>query len=45
MLKNANRAWEALLGFFGADDVNGIVSSRRVFGIHLLPDLQAETLA
>jgi hypothetical protein len=45
MLENANRAWEALLGFFGAEDVNGIVSSRRVFGIHLLPDLQAATLA
>jgi cell division protease FtsH len=34
-------AWQALVGHFGADNVNGIASSRRRFASHLLPDLQA----
>lgn len=41
MSKLVNRAWEALVAHFGADQVNGITSSRRQFGAHLLPDLQA----
>ncbi len=45
MLEHANRAWEALVGFFGADEINRIVSSRRQFGVHLLPDLQASATA
>ncbi|WP_157182304.1 hypothetical protein [Methylobacterium sp. WSM2598] len=30
---------------FGADQVNGIVSSRRQFGAHLMPDLRAAAMA
>jgi hypothetical protein len=44
MLESANHAWEILVGFFGAEEVNGIISSRRQFGDHLLPDLQAAIL-
>lgn len=45
MSAHANYAWEVLVAFFGADQVNGIVSSRRQFGVHLLPDLQAAIVA
>lgn len=38
-------AWEALVSHFGADQVAGISSSRRQFGAHLLPDLQAAVTA
>jgi cell division protease FtsH len=41
MSRNFDQAWEALVAHFGAEQVNGITSSRRQFGAHLLPDLQA----
>jgi hypothetical protein len=37
--------WQALVGHFGAERVNGISSSRRCFASHLLPDLQAAIVA
>jgi DNA polymerase III delta prime subunit len=45
MSKHFNLAWEALVAHFGAERINGIASSRRQFGAHLLPDLQAATTA
>ncbi|WP_375274186.1 AAA family ATPase [Methylorubrum thiocyanatum] len=45
MSGNFNQAWEALVAHFGAERVNGITSSRRQFGAHLLPDLQATVVA
>ena len=45
MAKHFNLAWEALVAHFGAEQVNGIASSRRQFGAHVLPDLQAATTA
>ncbi|MDV2988457.1 UNVERIFIED_CONTAM: ATP-binding protein, partial [Methylobacteriaceae bacterium AG10] len=41
MTATFDQAWEALVAHFGAEQVNGITSSRRQFGAHLLPDLQA----
>lgn len=40
MSRNFEKAWEALVAHFGAERVNGITSSRRQFGAHLLPDVQ-----
>ncbi|MGW9819003.1 hypothetical protein ACUXK4_001562 [Methylorubrum extorquens] len=45
MSRNFDQAWEALVAHFGAEQVNGITSSRRQFGAHLLPDLQATVVA
>ncbi|TFZ61373.1 ATP-binding protein [Methylorubrum sp. Q1] len=40
MSGNFDQAWEALVDHFGAEQINGITSSRRQFGDHLLPDAQ-----
>lgn len=40
MSGNFDQAWEALVAHFGAEQINGITSSRRQFGDHLLPDVQ-----
>lgn len=45
MSRNFDQAWEALAGHFGAEQINGITSSRRQFGAHLLPDIQATLVA
>ncbi|WP_027172973.1 ATP-binding protein [Methylobacterium sp. 10] len=44
MRENSNTTWQVLLALFGAEAINGIMSSRRQFGVHLLPDLQAATI-
>ena len=43
MRYDCKEACEALVAHFGAEHVNGIVSSRRQFGGHLLPDIQLST--
>lgn len=45
MRHEANEAWGALTDHFGAEQVNGIISSRRQFGSHLLPDIQISAIA
>lgn len=45
MSRNFDKAWEALVAHFGAEQVNGITSSRRQFGAHLLPDIQVAVTA
>ncbi|WP_286134411.1 hypothetical protein [Methylobacterium sp. Leaf123] len=45
MSRNFDQAWQALVAHFGAEQINGITSSRRQFGAHLLPDLQATVTA
>ncbi len=45
MSSGGERAWQALVGHFGADHVNGVASSRRRFAAHLLPDLQTAIVA
>ncbi len=41
----SNEAWEALAAHFGTEQVNTIISSRRQFGAHLLPDIQISATA
>ncbi|SFL27361.1 ATP-binding protein [Methylobacterium pseudosasicola] len=45
MSHSFTQAWEAFVAHFGAAQINGITSSRRQFGDHLLPDLQAAVIA
>lgn len=44
MSHDFTQAWEAFITHFGAAQINGITSSRRQFGAHLLPDLQAAAI-
>ena len=45
MRQEFNEAWEALVAHFGSERVNGIVTSRRQFGAHMLPDIQVSAKA
>lgn len=44
-MKTYHQAWEALTAHFGETDIQAIVSSRRQFGEHLLPDVQQAIIA